>query len=60
MFGSADELGQFVENGIHNRIHGAVASAFSDPIVAGFHSPRTANPGVGGHEGHRRNRRCPS
>lgn len=40
-FASADELGQFVENGIHNWIHGAVASAFGDPVVGGFHSPRS-------------------
>ena len=38
-FASADALGMYIENGIHNWIHGAVASAFSEPLVGGFHSP---------------------
>lgn len=40
-FASADELGQYIENGIHNWIHGATASAFSEPSVADFHSPKS-------------------
>ena len=40
-FGSADELGEYIEGGIHNWIHGATASAFNEPIVAGFHSPQS-------------------
>lgn len=40
-FASADELGQFVENGIHNWIHGAVATAFSEPFIGSLHSPRS-------------------
>lgn len=40
-FATADDLGQFVENGIHNWIHGAVAVAFNDPSVGDFHSPRS-------------------
>jgi tRNA pseudouridine-54 N-methylase len=40
-FGSADALGQFVESGIHNWIHGAVAQAFGEPMVGTFHSPRS-------------------
>jgi len=38
---TADELGTFIENGIHNWIHGATALAFSEPIVAGFQSPQS-------------------
>jgi hypothetical protein len=40
-FASADELGQYIENGIHNWIHGATASAFNEPAVADFHSPKS-------------------
>lgn len=38
-FASADRLGQYIENGIHNWIHGAVARAFNEPNVATLHSP---------------------
>lgn len=38
-FGSADELGTYIEFGIHSWIHGAVALAFNEPEVADFHSP---------------------
>jgi len=40
-FATADLLGQYVEDGIHNWIHGATASAFNEPSVADFHSPRS-------------------
>ena len=40
-FPSADALGQYIEGGIHNWIHGATANAFNEPIVAGFHSPQS-------------------
>jgi hypothetical protein len=40
-FASADELGQYIENGIHTWIHGATASAFNEPAVADFHSPKS-------------------
>ena len=40
-FQSADALGTYIEGGIHNWIHGATASAFNEPIVAGFHSPQS-------------------
>ncbi len=40
-FASADDLGQYVENGIHNWIHGAVASAFNEPSVSTLHSPQS-------------------
>jgi len=38
---TADELGIFIENGIHNWIHGATAIAFNEPIVGTFHSPES-------------------
>lgn len=37
-FTSADALGQFVENGIHNWVHGATATAFQDESVRSLHS----------------------
>src|SRR5262245_23160534 len=40
-FATADELGMFIENGIHNWIHGATAAAFNEPEVGTFHSPRS-------------------
>jgi hypothetical protein len=40
-FVSADELGQFVENGIHNWIHGATGDAFNEPAVKDLHSPQS-------------------
>jgi hypothetical protein len=40
-FASADELGQFIENGIHNWIHGATAQAFNEPFIGSLHSPKS-------------------
>jgi hypothetical protein len=41
-FGSADELGTFIETGIHNNfIHGATAAAFNEPTVQTLHSPQS-------------------
>jgi len=41
-FATADELGTFIEVGIHNQfLHGAAASAFGEPIVSTFHSPQS-------------------
>ncbi len=39
-FVNADELGAFIERGIHNQfIHGAAAFIYNEPIVGTFHSP---------------------
>lgn len=39
-FATADELGTFIEAGIHNQfLHGAAATAFGEPVVSTFHSP---------------------
>ncbi|RYZ07805.1 MAG: hypothetical protein EOO73_10770 [Myxococcales bacterium] len=39
-FDSDDDLGFFIESGIHNNfLHGAAALAFNDPSVRDFHSP---------------------
>jgi hypothetical protein len=38
-FASADDLGTYIEGGIHGWIHGAAAAAFNEPIVGTFHSP---------------------
>jgi hypothetical protein len=41
-FASADQLGTFIELGIHNNwIHGATATFFSEPVVSTFHSPQS-------------------
>lgn len=40
-FATADDLGIFIENGIHNWIHGATATAFNEPIVGTYHSPES-------------------
>ena len=40
-FATVDELGTYIEGGIHGWIHGAAASAFGEPIVGGFHSPQS-------------------
>jgi hypothetical protein len=40
-FTSADDLGMFIENGIHNWIHGAAANVYGEPVLASFHSPRS-------------------
>jgi hypothetical protein len=40
-FATADELGIFIEDGIHNWIHGATATVFNEPEVGSFHSPRS-------------------
>lgn len=42
-FGSADELGTFIEIGIHNNfLHGASAVAFNEPQVQTLHSPQSS------------------
>lgn len=38
-FASADDLGAYIEGGIHGWIHGATATAFGEPMVGTFHSP---------------------
>lgn len=38
-FTTADDLGTYIEGGIHGWIHGAAAAAFSEPIVGTLHSP---------------------
>lgn len=39
-FNSADELGTYIELGIHNHfLHGASALIYNEPIVGTFHSP---------------------
>lgn len=40
-FASEDDLGSYIEGGIHGWIHGAAASAFGEPIVGTFHSPQS-------------------
>jgi hypothetical protein len=41
-FASADELGTFIETGIHNNfLHGAAAEHYGEPLLAGFHSPQS-------------------
>jgi hypothetical protein len=40
-FATADELGIFIEAGIHNWIHGATATVYNEPEVGTFHSPRS-------------------
>ena len=39
-FASADELGTYIELGIHNNfLHGAAALVYNEPVVGIFHSP---------------------
>lgn len=41
-FATEDDLGAFIELGVHNNfVHGAAASAYSEPIVGTFHSPQS-------------------
>lgn len=41
-FATEDELGTFIESRVHNNfLHGASASAFNEPEVGTFHSPRS-------------------
>lgn len=41
-FASDDELGRFIETGIHNQfLHGAASTAFGDPVVRTLHSPQS-------------------
>lgn len=42
-FSSEDELGTYIEGGIHGWIHGATAAAFGEPEVATLHSPRSTH-----------------
>lgn len=42
-FASEDELGTFIEQGVHNQfLHGASANAFNEPEVGTFHSPQSS------------------
>jgi hypothetical protein len=38
-FASEDDLGNYIEGGIHAWIHGAAAAAYNEPEVKFFHSP---------------------
>jgi hypothetical protein len=39
-FASADQLGTFIELGVHNGfLHSAAAAVFNEPVLATFHSP---------------------
>lgn len=40
-FANADELGQYIEGGIHGWIHGAAATIFNESILGSFHSPQS-------------------
>ena len=40
-FATADQLGTFIERGIHNWIHGATATVFNEPSVRDLHSPQS-------------------
>ena len=40
LFNNADEVGTFIELGIHNQfLHGAAAIVYNEPVVGTFHSP---------------------
>lgn len=42
-FATADELGTFIELGIHNNfLHGAAAQVYAEPAVATLHSPQSS------------------
>ena len=38
-FATVDDLGEYIEGGIHSFLHNASAAAFNEPIVGSFHSP---------------------
>jgi hypothetical protein len=38
-FTSDDDIGTYIEGGIHGWIHGAAAAAYNEPVVGTFHSP---------------------
>lgn len=41
-FPTDDQLGTFIETGIHNNfLHGAAAEHFNEPLLGGFHSPQS-------------------
>lgn len=40
-FATADELGTYIEGGIHGWLHPATADAFNDPVVRNLHSPQS-------------------
>ncbi|MCJ8323799.1 MAG: hypothetical protein HRU29_12830 [Rhizobiales bacterium] len=40
-FSSLDELGRFLESGIHGWLHFAAASMFSEPVLMSFAGPRS-------------------
>lgn len=40
-FDTDDQLGSFIERGIHNWIHGATADAYNEPSVRDLHSPQS-------------------
>ena len=40
-FGSHDELGRFLEWGLHGYLHFAAANMFNEPIIMGWKSPRS-------------------
>jgi hypothetical protein len=40
-FADADDLGQYVEGGIHGWLHGAAAAAYGESILNTFHSPQS-------------------
>lgn len=40
-FQTDDQLGTYIELGIHNWIHGATATAFNEPSVRDLHSPQS-------------------
>jgi hypothetical protein len=40
-FSSDDDIGNYIEGGIHGWIHGAAAAAFNEPVVGTFHSPQS-------------------
>jgi hypothetical protein len=43
-FHSADELGQYIEHGIHNNfLHNAAAEAYGEPVLATFDSPTSSH-----------------
>ena len=40
-FGTLDELGRFLEWGLHGFLHGAAAAMFNEPIIMSYKSPRS-------------------
>lgn len=40
-FADADELGQYIEGGIHGWLHGAARAAYGEAVLSNYHSPQS-------------------